>query len=227
MIPHASAAKVLLKELKNLTETPLEGFQILNAEECNVYEWDIAIFGPPNTQFAGGYFKAKIKFPGDYPFNPPSFRFQSKVFHPNIYENGEVCISILHPPSTQVQGGELPEERWSAVQSVRTVVMSIISLLSEPNIYSPANVDASVMYRDHKAGKPSKWLEKVNNCIHQSRLQAVEDGVEIPDSVEAYTKSSAFRRASTHSSMFALSATNLYDDYEFESEEECMTTEED
>ena len=94
MIPHASAAKVLLKELKNLTETPLEGFQILNAEECNVYEWDIAIFGPPNTQFAGGYFKAKIKFPGDYPFNPPSFRFQSKVFHPNIYENGEVCIKL-------------------------------------------------------------------------------------------------------------------------------------
>ncbi|NXC92003.1 UB2R1 enzyme, partial [Cercotrichas coryphoeus] len=43
-------------------------------------------------------FQAHIKFPIDYPYSPPTFRFLTKMWHPNIYENGDVCISILHPP---------------------------------------------------------------------------------------------------------------------------------
>ncbi|PNJ00060.1 CDC34 isoform 6, partial [Pan troglodytes] len=44
------------------------------------------------------YFKARLKFPIDYPYSPPAFRFLTKMWHPNIYETGDVCISILHPP---------------------------------------------------------------------------------------------------------------------------------
>ena len=56
--------------------------------------------------------------------------------------NGEVCISILHPPTEDPQSGEHPSERWNPAQNVRTILMSIISLLNEPNCSSPANVDA-------------------------------------------------------------------------------------
>ena len=56
--------------------------------------------------------------------------------------NGEVCISILHPPTEDPQSGEHPSERWNPTQNVRTILMSIISLLNEPNCSSPANVDA-------------------------------------------------------------------------------------
>lgn len=48
----------------------------------------------------GGYFKTQLKFPRDYPNNPPEMRFISKMWHPNIYADGKVCISILHPPGT-------------------------------------------------------------------------------------------------------------------------------
>jgi ubiquitin-protein ligase len=61
---------------------------------------------------------------------------------PLVHRNGEVCISILHPPTEDPQSGEHPSERWNPTQNVRTILMSIISLLNEPNCSSPANVDA-------------------------------------------------------------------------------------
>ena len=69
--------------------------------------------------------------------SPPSFRFLTEMWHPNIYENGDVCISILHPPIDDPQSGELPSERWNPTQNVRTVLLSVISLLNEPNTFSP------------------------------------------------------------------------------------------
>ena len=57
-----------------------------------------------------------MKFPMDYPYSPPSVRFLTKVWHPNVYENGDLCISILHPPIDDPQSGELPCERWNPTQ---------------------------------------------------------------------------------------------------------------
>lgn len=64
-----------------------------------------------------------------------------------------MCISILHPPVDDPQSGELPCERWNPTQNVRTILLSVISLLNEPNTFSPANVDASVMYRRWRDSK--------------------------------------------------------------------------
>ncbi|XP_032767915.1 ubiquitin-conjugating enzyme E2 R2-like [Rattus rattus] len=106
-------------------------------------------------------FQAHIKFPIDYPYSPPTFRFLTKMWHPNIYENGDVCISILHLPVDDPQSGELPSERWNPPQNVRTIVLSVISLLNEPNTFSPANVDASVMFRKWRdsKGKDQEYAE--------------------------------------------------------------------
>ena len=64
--------------------------------------------------------------------------------HPSVYPDGKVCISILHPPGEDAMSGELPEERWLPTQTVGTVLLSVISMLNDPNTSSPANVDASV-----------------------------------------------------------------------------------
>uniref|UniRef100_A0A094ZS19 Ubiquitin-conjugating enzyme E2 R2 n=1 Tax=Schistosoma haematobium TaxID=6185 RepID=A0A094ZS19_SCHHA len=148
--PNASAVKALQKELKDLNEFPMEGFKVMVSEEENLFVWDVAIFGPPMTLYEGGYFKARLCFPDDYPYSPPTMHFLSRMYHPNIYENGEVCISILHSPGDDPQSGELPSERWNPTQNVRTILLSVISLLNEPNIHSAAHVDASVAYRKWK-----------------------------------------------------------------------------
>ncbi|KAL6083233.1 hypothetical protein STEG23_022510 [Scotinomys teguina] len=81
-----SSQKALMLELKSLQEEPVEGFRITLVDESDLYNWEVAIFGPPNTLYEGGYFKAHIKFPIDYPYSPPTFRFLTKMWHPNIYE---------------------------------------------------------------------------------------------------------------------------------------------
>lgn len=184
----ASSQKALMLEMKSLQEEPVEGFKITLVDEADLYNWEVAIFGPPNTHYEGGYFKARIKFPLDYPYSPPAFRFLTKMWHPNIYENGDVCISILHPPVDDPQSGELPSERWNPTQNVRTILLSVISLLNEPNTFSPANVDASVMYRKWRdsKGKDREYVEIIRKQVLATKAEAERDGVKVPTTLAEY-----------------------------------------
>jgi len=175
-------------EMKRLAEEPVEGFRVRLPDEANIFTWEVAIFGPPTTMYEGGYFKALMKFPFDYPYSPPSVRFLTKMWHPNVYENGEVCISILHPPVDDPQSGELPSERWNPTQNVRTILLSIISLLNEPNTSSPANVDASVSFRKWKTskGRDKEYESIVRKQVQLSKSEAQKDGVTVPVTLKDY-----------------------------------------
>ncbi|KAI8971475.1 ubiquitin-conjugating enzyme/RWD-like protein [Mycotypha africana] len=146
----SSAANILQRQLKELTRNPVPGF-VVDLKDDNIFEWDVALIGTPKTIYEGGYFKATMTFPDDYPFNPPTFRFNNEFYHPNVYPDGRLCISILHPPGEDPVSGEKAEERWNPTQSVESVLVSIISLLADPNCSSPANVDAGVAYRKDRA----------------------------------------------------------------------------
>ena len=79
------------------------------------------------------------------------------MWHPNIYPDGKVCISILHAPGTdELNAQETAEERWRPILGVESILMSVISMLNDPNIDSPANLDASVQFRDDKAAYAKK-----------------------------------------------------------------------
>lgn len=180
--------RALTLEYKSLQEEPVESFRVKLRDESNLLEWEVSIFGPPDTLYQGGYFKANMKFPLDYPFSPPSFRFLSTFFHPNIYINGDVCISILHPPVNDPSSGEDPSERWNPTQTVRTILLSVISLLNEPNISSPANVDASVMFRKWKEsnGHDKEYETIVKTLVQDTEADAERDGVTVPTTIEDY-----------------------------------------
>ena len=72
------------------------------------------------------------------------------MWHPNVYADGRVCISILHNPGDDPHGYEAASERWSPVHTVETIMLSIISMLSSPNDESPANVDAAKEWREDR-----------------------------------------------------------------------------
>ncbi|XP_030583249.1 cell division cycle 34 homolog a [Archocentrus centrarchus] len=204
----ASSQKALMLEMKSLQDEPVEGFKITLVDESDLYNWEVAIFGPPNTHYEGGYFKARIKFPIDYPYSPPAFRFLTKMWHPNIYENGDVCISILHPPVDDPQSGELPSERWNPTQNVRTILLSVISLLNEPNTFSPANVDASVMYRKWRdsKGKDREYIEIIRKQVLATKADAERDGVKVPITLDEYCVRTQVPPTDDGSNL-------LYDDY--------------
>ncbi|KAJ3257178.1 hypothetical protein HK103_004876 [Boothiomyces macroporosus] len=140
------AEKTLAKQFKELSTHPVPGFNV-ELKNDNIFEWQVGIIGPPDTIYQGGYFLATLKFPEDFPFNPPTFTFNSDFFHPNVYTDGKLCISILHPPGDDPLSGEKAEERWNPTQSVESILLSVVSLINDPNCSSPANVDAGVMYR--------------------------------------------------------------------------------
>ena len=124
----------LARELKNLKEAPVEGVKVKLINEDSLFEWEVVLFGPPDTLYEGAYIKAQMKFPSDYPSSPPTVRFITPMWHPNVYANGELCLSILHPPVDDPSSGELASERWNITQNVRTILLSVQSLLDAPNI---------------------------------------------------------------------------------------------
>ena len=81
-----------------------------------------------------------------------------------VYPNGEVCISILHPPEEDKYGYESAAERWSPVQTPESILLSVISMLSSPNDESPANVEAARMWRED----PKEFKRKVRRCVRES-----------------------------------------------------------
>jgi len=145
-----SALRRLMAEYKQLSVNPPEGIVAGPVSEDNFFEWESLITGPEGTVWEDGIFVATLSFPNDYPLSPPNMRFASDIFHPNIYPDGRVCISILHPPGDDPTGYESSSERWSPVQSIEKILISVVSMLAEPNDESPANVDAAKMYREKR-----------------------------------------------------------------------------
>lgn len=100
---------------------------------------------------------------------PPTLTFQTPVpFHPNIYDTGLLCISILHPPEEDKYGYEAANERWSPVQTPETILLSVISLFSSPNDESPANVEAARLFREEREGKNKEFRKRCRKIVRET-----------------------------------------------------------
>nr|CAD2165865.1 unnamed protein product [Meloidogyne enterolobii]CAD2165888.1 unnamed protein product [Meloidogyne enterolobii]CAD2188301.1 unnamed protein product [Meloidogyne enterolobii] len=188
-----NALRRLQQELVDVTDNPIEGIKVHSVAE-NIFIWKVAIFGAPGTIYQGGYFKATLKFPPKYPFEPPSMRFDNPIFHPNVYKDGRVCISILHPPGQDKLSGESAAERWNPAHGVRSILLSVISMLNEPNISSPANVDASVSYRKYKENGNKEFPDIIKKMVEKSKAEAAKDGVKVPETEEEYVIKARVKR---------------------------------
>ena len=159
---------LLKKQFKDINNASDLGLSVGLVDENNFYKWSVVIFGPTDTIYEGGFFRAILTFPEDYPNSPPQMQFTTKMWHPNIYTDGKVCISILHPPGTdKFNEQEKAEERWRPSLGAEEILLSVISMLNDPNPDSPANIDAAVMFRNNK--------EEYNNKVRSLVFQTMED----------------------------------------------------
>jgi ubiquitin-conjugating enzyme E2 C len=78
-------------------------------------------------------FRLSLKFPPTYPYTAPVVRFETACFHPNVDQHGNICLDIL-------------KDKWSAVNNVQTVLLSVQALLGEPNVDSPLNAYAAQLW---------------------------------------------------------------------------------
>ena len=98
--------------------------------------------GPPDSPYQGGVFFLTIHFPTDYPFKPPKVAFTTKIYHPNINTNGSICLDILRSviilsSSLKSLGEILYRSQWSPALTISKVLLSICSLLCDPNPDDP------------------------------------------------------------------------------------------
>jgi len=154
------AVKRLLTELKDITKDPNYLYSCEPTD--NILNWNILIIGPQDTVYENGIFKGTIIFPKEYPIKPPQV-ILSDIIHPNIHTNGIVCISILHEGVDQY-GYEDASMRWNPSHCVNSIMLSIVSLLSNPNFDSPANIDASVLWKDN----PNEYKKMIYRIVGRS-----------------------------------------------------------
>ncbi|KAH7513793.1 hypothetical protein FEM48_Zijuj11G0019700 [Ziziphus jujuba var. spinosa] len=138
------ASKRILKELKDLQKDPPTSCSAVSQEKVrmrfegpvaeDMFHWQATIMGPPDSPYTGGVFLVTIHFPPDYPFKPPKVAFRTKVFHPNINSNGSICLDIL-------------KEQWSPALTISKVLLSICSLLTDPNPDDPLVPEIAHMYK--------------------------------------------------------------------------------
>ncbi|KAF8463593.1 ubiquitin-conjugating enzyme/RWD-like protein [Kalaharituber pfeilii] len=184
------AERILMNEFKELQKEEWVNVQL---KDDNIFKWEVALIVlNPTSLYYGGYFKAssttsrkpspscgEMKFPKRYPYEPPEFKFYRPLWHPNIYKDGKLCISILHQPGEDEMSGELASERWSPAQRVESVLLSIISLLDDAEVSSPANVDAGVMLRK----QPEEYKRIVKENVEQSKRD-IPPGFTMPEKLE-------------------------------------------
>ena len=173
------------KDLKALKADPLPNCSAkpvsIGDNEVDMKRWDCTIVGPPDTPYAGGVFLLDIKFPTDYPFKPPNIKFQTKIYHCNINNNGVISLDIL------------TSHDWDPRLTMSDILSSIYKLLECPNANEPLMPDIAKLYRENRklhdenaheyavkfAGAPKQIIftdEERYNMIHKC-LEKIFGGI--------------------------------------------------
>jgi ubiquitin-conjugating enzyme E2 A len=140
----------LLKDLNVLQKYNNNGIYAQPLED-DILTWTAVIVGPEHTPFQSGTFSLILTFDENYPQHPPVVNFISEVFHPNVYANGDLCLDIL-------------KSKWSPSFDVLSVLLSIQSLLNDPNTKSPANPEAAKLFKENY----ENYEMKVKACVERS-----------------------------------------------------------
>jgi ubiquitin-conjugating enzyme E2 D/E len=128
--------KRLNQEIKDLEETPVPNCSA-GPIETDITKWVGTIFGPEGTPYYNGIFYLSITFSNEYPFKPPKIYFTTPIYHCNISERGIICLDIL-------------KQNWSPALSIGKVLMSICSLLAEPNPNDPLVPHIAELYKTNR-----------------------------------------------------------------------------
>eukprot|EP00866_Antonospora_locustae_P000155 jgi/Antlo1/155/1702 len=157
----STAAERLLTERKGMRKT--RGYMmyarpVSENNKLNIMQWECGI--PGTDMYTGGYFRIYLFFKQTYPFTPPVAQFVHPVYHPNVYENGTVCLDLLG-------------DKWKPSLGIERVLYALQQLLANPNIRSPANRVASDEYENSKTRFARKVKENIKK-YHSSHEWATE-----------------------------------------------------
>ncbi|KAK5286179.1 ubiquitin-conjugating enzyme/RWD-like protein [Cryomyces antarcticus] len=145
--------KRIMKELSEITQSPPQGMKVSLVDESDVHVWEILMDGPEQSVYAGGHFKLLLTLPKDYPFKPPTLAFTTKIYHPNVTNDGKgaMCLGLLRP------------DEWKPPNKIAAVLDMTRSILVEPNLDDAVEGAIAEEYRTRRKEfdrKAREWVGK-------------------------------------------------------------------
>jgi ubiquitin-conjugating enzyme E2 Z len=124
----------LIKDIKQVIKEDIskDGIYYIH-DETDILTGYALIIGPPDTPYEYGNFLFKFKFPNDYPYSPPQVSYLTNDgktrFHPNLYKNEKVCLSVLNT---------WRGEGWTSCQNIKSILLILQSILdNKPLCHEP------------------------------------------------------------------------------------------
>lgn len=166
MAANSTAGRRLMRDFKKIQSDPPPGINA-SPEADNILQWTAVICGPDETPWEGGTFPLSVTFTEEFPNKPPNVKFLVRMFHPNIYADGQICLDIL-------------QNQWSPIYDISAILTSIQSLLTDPNPNSPANSEAASLFRENLR----EYNRRVTQCVESTWMSDCDDGDEDGDDEE-------------------------------------------
>merc|ERR1711991_391322 len=139
-----------MRDFKQIQKDPPEGISAA-PQDTNILKWQAVIFGPDGTEWEDATFQLSLDFSEEYPNKAPLVKFLTPIFHPNVYADGSICLDIL-------------QNQWSPIYDIAAILMSIQSLLTDPNPKSPANSEAARLYLENRR----EYLRRVKELVEKN-----------------------------------------------------------
>jgi ubiquitin-conjugating enzyme E2 Z len=175
----SKSTRRIMLDCKDIMSEPIDNIYY-HHDEDNLYKGYAVVIGPKDTPYENGFYLFEFTFPETYPFNPPKVKFHTydgfTRFNPNLYINGNVCLSILNT---------WEGEKWSACQSIRSILLTLATVLNDKPLLNEPGI--TIYHKDFEAYNELleyknieismlKYLEKTNlnynfHCFHKQMIE--------------------------------------------------------
>ena len=149
-----------MRDFRRLQNDPPSGISGAPLDS-DIMKWQAVIFGPDDTPWEGGTFNLMLEFGEDYPNKPPTVRFVTKMFHPNIYNDGQICLDIL-------------QNQWSPIYDISAILTSIQSLLCDPNPKDPLVSSIADVYITNRQAHDAVSIFHLPSTHHNLDCQGMD-----------------------------------------------------
>ncbi|EFX88169.1 hypothetical protein DAPPUDRAFT_305549 [Daphnia pulex] len=153
-------SRQICKELQQLISDPPEGIKVILNEE-DISDIQAIIDGPAGTPYASGHFRVKLVLGKDFPSGPPKGFFLTKIFHPNVSQQGEICVNTL-------------KKDWKPDLGIKHIFLTIKCLLIVPNAESALNEEAGKLLLEHYEDyfQRAKMMTEIHAKVSQNQSNA-------------------------------------------------------